>query len=105
MSKERPLPPISFRTGALLVSFTICVAVALVWLAFKWGEEAWPGLLLVIPLAAGYFYTYRRRCPQCGGRLLFRNEFITSTRVRCLYDCPPCNITWTGCEGETADAS
>jgi hypothetical protein len=106
MNPERPLPPVSFRIGALLVSSTICVAVALVWLAIKWGKEgAWPGLILVIPVVAGYFYTYRRRCPECGGRLVFRNEFVTTTRVRCLYDCPRCNIAWTGVEGETADAS
>jgi hypothetical protein len=105
MNLERPLPPVSFKKGALLVSCTLCVATLLVWLGVKRGTEAWPALLLVIPIVAGYFYIYRRRCPQCGGRLVFRNEFVTSTYVRCLYDCPHCKITWTGFEGETADAS
>jgi hypothetical protein len=106
MTPERPLPPVSFKSGVLIIVPTVLAAVLLVWLAWRYGTDAWPGLLLLIPIVAGYFYTYRRRCPECGGRLAFRYEFIDRTRYRCLYDCSHCQITWdSGQIGGKSDAS
>ena len=106
MTPERPLPPISFKRGALVVVPTVLVAVFLVWLGWRYGADAWPALLLVVPIVAAYFYAYRRRCPECGGRLDFRRVFIDRTRYRCLYDCPHCQITWdSGLIGDESDAS
>ena len=106
MTIERPLPPIAFKRVALIVVPTGLVAVLLVWLAWRYGADAWPALLLVGPIVVGYFYAYRRRCPECGCRLAFRREFIDRTRYRGLYDCSHCQITWdSGLIGDESDAS
>jgi hypothetical protein len=48
---------------------------------------------LVALLVAFY---YRRRCPQCGCRMVFRAEprHPDTYRYRILFDCKPCDVVW-----------
>jgi hypothetical protein len=63
-----------------------------------------PIWILLCGLAGVLVYIWRlRRCPQCGGRLVYRMEPLTQSglRYRCLYDCPTCHLTWDN--GESGD--
>lgn len=60
------------------------------------------GAGLVAMLIALY---YRRRCPECGKRMVFRAEPLRgqASRYRILFDCSSCNIVWDS--GEIQDES
>ena len=96
MSTERPLPKLRRSRAALVaVGFVVLSAVCVVWavradsLAPFWFVAA--GLVAVLVA----FY-YRRRCPQCGRRMMFRAEPLhpESYRYRILFDCKHCDVVW-----------
>jgi hypothetical protein len=62
--------------------------------------------VILFPAVLG-FILHRKRCPECGAALTFRQDFLPDAfRYRCLYDCPHCHIAWdTGLIGDTSSAS
>ena len=93
MTHERPLPPIPLPRAAVVVLLFAAFAAVVVWL-FRDHDLFLPFALFGAIALASFFY-YRRRCPQCGGRLVFRRDYIAGTRrFRCLHDCHRCDIAW-----------
>ena len=106
--EERPLPPTpKGRTVVLVISFFL-LAILFLWLWFRHPlnlRNPLMGLLgrvlefslLLIPLAIiRHFYFNRRRCPECGNRLLLRRDPVKGTRwrYRMMLDCTRCQIAW-----------
>ena len=96
MSVERPLPKLRrSRVAGVTVTFItlsiLCVvsAVRADSLTPFWFVAA--GFVAVL---VGLYY--RRRCPQCGHRMMFRAESLRAqaNRHRILFDCKHCDIVW-----------
>jgi hypothetical protein len=96
MSTERLLPK-PRRSWAAMVAFGVGVLSGV---CAIWAGRADSLVLLcflVVGLAAVLvaFY-YRRRCPQCGCRMVFRAEPLhpETYRYRILFDCKQCDVVW-----------
>ena len=96
MSIERPLPKLRrSRAVVVVVAFVVLSAACVGWavrtdsLTPFWFVAA--GLVAVLVA----FY-YRRRCPQCGRRMMFRAEPLhpQTYRHRVLFDCKHCDVSW-----------
>ena len=95
MLHERPLPryPLG-RAIAIVASFT-AIASVIAWLSVYLDSSILQTVLFLPVIVVGYFYYYRRRCPECGSHLAIRQEYIHGTkRFRLLFDCPRCQIAW-----------
>jgi hypothetical protein len=94
MIQERPLPRFPLGRAVLIVVSFAAFAALLSWLAMRYGG-LWPTILFLTPAVIGYFYYYRRRCPECGNSLAVRRDFISGTRrFRLMMDCVRCQIAW-----------
>ncbi len=96
--EERPLPPAPKGLTIVLAIVFSLLGIWVVWLALR---NPLLGvlyiLLLAIPLAVvRFFYYRRRRCPECGHRLVLRRDPIEGpwNRYRVMLDCPHCQIAW-----------
>ena len=95
MTQERPLPRFPLGRAVLIVVSFAAFAGLHSWLTMRYGGSFLLTILFLTPAVIGYFYYYRRRCPECRGRLAVRREFIQGTRrFRMLLDCPHCQIAW-----------
>jgi uncharacterized protein YjeT (DUF2065 family) len=103
MSVERPLPKLRRSRVVGVVAVFIAVAIICVLWAARidsltpfWFVAA--GLVTVI---VGLYY--RRRCPQCGRRMVYRAEPLAAqpNRHRILFDCKHCGVVWDS--GEIQD--
>jgi hypothetical protein len=107
MIHERPLPrfPLSHAV-CVVVSFAV-VAALIAWVAARYGISILPVALFAIVAIIGYFYYHRRRCPECGNRLVVRRDYVQGTQqFRLLLDCPRCQIAWdTGHIGDESSSS
>jgi hypothetical protein len=96
MSVERPLPKLSkTKVASIIVGFILIAWGSVVWAAHV--GSMMPFWLLGLALVAVVFWLYyRRRCPQCGCRMVFRAEPLTpqSNRQRILFDCKHSDIVW-----------
>ena len=95
MTQERPQPRIPKRRATFIaISFAAVVAVA-VCLIVRFDTGFLPALLFIAAALVGYFYFFRTRCPECGGKLVVRHDYITGTKkFRLFLDCPRCQIGW-----------
>jgi hypothetical protein len=105
MSVERPLPKLSKTKAASIIVGFVLIAWSSLVLAAQVGSMM-PFWLLGLALVAIVSWLYhRRRCPQCGSRMMFRAEPLTtqSYSKRILFDCKHCDIVWDS--GEIQDES
>ena len=68
------------RAVLIVLSF-IGLATLAAWLAMRYDSEAVLLVLFVLPAVIGYFYYYRRRCPECRRRLAVRRDYIGGTEL------------------------
>ena len=96
MSIERPLPKLRRSRVVGIVTGFVALSIACAVWAVRTDSMTpfWfvaSGLVTVLVA----FY-YRRRCPQCGRRMMFRAEPMhpQTCRYRILFDCKHCDIVW-----------
>ena len=100
--EERRLPPVS-RSRAALVLFALVIFVVIAVLYLR-GAPFVLSVVLFGGLCVSATIYYRRRCSNCGGRLVFRKDPIPGgTTFRCLFDCQKCGIVWD--RGDSGDES
>jgi len=107
---ERPLPRLSAIKTIAMLACAVVVPASFALMAVHYQSHLLVVLsaLVLIAVVTGlsYLYFHRRRCPNCGGLLAYRDELIgDSKQSRCLLDCVTCQITWeTGetCENDDA---
>jgi hypothetical protein len=97
--EERPLSPVPKRLMAVLG--LLLTLLLIWWCLFSIRRDPLRGLYYVLLLPVllwviRYFYYHRRRCPECGNRLVLRREPIEgkSWRYRMMLDCSHCRIAW-----------
>ena len=95
------------RAALIVVSFSVLAAL-IAWLTARYdGFGILPVVLFAVIVVIVYFSYYRRHCPVCRSRLVFRRDYIGGTqRYRTLLDCPRCQIAWdTGDIGDESSSS
>jgi predicted RNA-binding Zn-ribbon protein involved in translation (DUF1610 family) len=76
--------------ATMLLAFLVSSVSGYAWVA---GCSA--AIAFVVGLYTIRSHFYRRRCPQCGERLILRQDYIPgTTRFRCLLDCMRCGVAW-----------
>ncbi len=102
MFTERPLPSRPWRNAIIVIAFTLLTIIMI--LVADRVEIDWLAAIpfLIAPLV-GYYLFWVRHCPECGGRLISRKEFIRSTtKFRWISRCERCQVDWeTGIRGDT----
>jgi hypothetical protein len=97
MPQEKKLPRVSAARAALIIIPFLMLEALVVWFCLR-REVVWPAVVgfIAFPLVISRFHWGRRRCPQCHGRLVVRNEDLAEypDGYRLLLDCPRCDITW-----------
>lgn len=104
--EKRPLPPTPKGLAVALPVAFVLLAIGIIWLVLRHPEHegVFLGILFICPFLVIYFYYYRRRCPECKHRLLFRREYLKGTeQYRIMLDCHRCKIAWD--TGHTGDDS
>jgi hypothetical protein len=79
----------------IVAGFVVFVAACAVWAIII--ESLKPFWLVAAGIIAALIaFYYRRRCPQCGRRMMFRAEPMhpETYRHRILFDCKYCDIVW-----------
>jgi hypothetical protein len=107
--EERPLPWARKRLAIVLTALSILLGIWACWFTLHHPLRGLYYLLLaLIPFGViRYFHYHRRRCPECGNRLVLRRDPIAGTwRYRMMLDCSHCRIAWnTGDIQDDAGAS
>ena len=103
MSVERPLPKLrQTRAVSIVLGFAALTAASLFWSLRS--DSMQPFWLVAVGLIAVVIsFYYRRRCPQCSRRMMFRAEPLRwqAGRSRILFDCKNCDVVWDS--GEIQD--
>jgi hypothetical protein len=103
MFTERPFPaaPRSRNIG-IVVGYVVFTAI-FVSLGIHFGKVWIAAIPFFVAVPIGWYFFWPRRCPECGGRLISRDEPIgTTSRIRILARCPKCQVDWdTGMVGDT----
>ncbi len=90
-----PLPTISKSKVGLLVFTLLLFTLTIPWLVASFGVSMLIILQVGLIVAGGFFVIYLRRCPHCGLRMKYHNEYI-GIHYRPLYDCRGCGRVWSG---------